>query len=182
MPAINSLTLAAARQIIFAAETKAYQLASPSAISVIDRSGQLIAHIRMEGARIGRANPSLNKALNALAIGLCLGLDSRSAEFASTGLSVRREKGELPTELETNVIARLKIESGAIALHQDGEIRGAIGVSSAKPENDQEIALAASDAFSCGITVSRRSLRTTAGLSVASVHSLFPSGGSEGIA
>jgi uncharacterized protein GlcG (DUF336 family) len=62
-----SLTLAAARQIIFAAETKAFQLASPSTIAVVDISGQLIAYVRMDGARLDPDRQSTQKALDVLA-------------------------------------------------------------------------------------------------------------------
>ena len=81
MPGFTSLNLATARQIIFAAETKAYQLATPCTISVIDLEGHLIAHVSMDGAPPSRANDSPRKALNALAVGLCMALYVESALF-----------------------------------------------------------------------------------------------------
>lgn len=77
MSTLKTLTLAAARQLIFAAETKAYQLGSPSNIAVVDVTGYLIAYVRLAGARLVGAEQSVNKALNRLAVDLFQKKESR---------------------------------------------------------------------------------------------------------
>jgi hypothetical protein len=53
------VTLADARRIIAAAEKKAAQMGQPMNIAVVDQDGNLISHVRMDGAWLGskgRAN------------------------------------------------------------------------------------------------------------------------------
>jgi uncharacterized protein GlcG (DUF336 family) len=151
MPKSNGLTLAAARQIIFAAETKAYQLASPSAISIVDVNGQLIAHVHMDGAPPGQHLASTQKARNALAVGLCLLLHresggSEAAKFEAFATKVYGD--ELPIEWDDEVIGTLKLETGGIVVKSEGRVLGAIGVSSGTADDDHTIAAAALNAYS----------------------------------
>src|SRR5437016_1642179 len=58
----DNLTLADARRIIDAAERKATEIQQPMNIAVADAGGNLIAHIRMDGAWMGSVDISIKKA------------------------------------------------------------------------------------------------------------------------
>ncbi len=56
------INLADARTIIGAAEKKAAEIGQPMNIAVVDAGGNLIAHVRMDGAWIGSIDISIKKA------------------------------------------------------------------------------------------------------------------------
>ena len=145
-----SLTLAAARQIIFAAETKAFQLAFPSIIAVVDISGQLIAYVRMDGARLDPDRQSTQKALDVLAALHSWERRAKSraqamAEFDAYALKI--DVSEIPIGWKEHMVATLEMEAGGVPIDSDGERIGAIGVSGGTPESNHAIALAALDAY-----------------------------------
>jgi uncharacterized protein GlcG (DUF336 family) len=57
-----SLTLADARSLIAAGEKKAGELGVPYNLAVVDAGGNLIAHVRMDGAWLGSIDISIKKA------------------------------------------------------------------------------------------------------------------------
>jgi Haem-degrading len=56
------VTLAEARKIIAAAEKKAEEIGQPMNIAVADAGGNLVSHVRMDGAWIGSIDISIKKA------------------------------------------------------------------------------------------------------------------------
>ncbi|MDB4887882.1 MAG: hypothetical protein JWN79_3320, partial [Gemmatimonadetes bacterium] len=64
------ITLEVARRIIAAAEKKAEQVGQPMNIAVVDSGGNLVAHVRMDGAWIGSVDISIKKAWTARAFDL----------------------------------------------------------------------------------------------------------------
>ena len=56
---LTSLSLEDAKRLIHAAEVKAATIGSPSNIAIVDAGGNLLAHVRMDGAQI--ASISLNR-------------------------------------------------------------------------------------------------------------------------
>ena len=56
------ITLSDARKIIIAAEKKAAEIGQPQNVAVVDAGGNLVAHVRMDGAWIGSVDVSINKA------------------------------------------------------------------------------------------------------------------------
>src|SRR5579859_1224792 len=58
----SEVTLDAARRVIAAAEKKAKEIGQPMNIAVADEGGNLIAHVRMDGAWIGSVDISIKKA------------------------------------------------------------------------------------------------------------------------
>src|SRR3954463_5058410 len=62
-----SLSLADARQMIAAGERKAQELGIPYNLAVVDAGGNLIAHVRMDGAWLGSIDISIHKAFTARA-------------------------------------------------------------------------------------------------------------------
>src|SRR5260370_7241677 len=62
-----TVNLETARRVIEAAETKARSLDCPVNIAVVDAGGNLVAHVRMDNARIGAIDIAINKAWSARA-------------------------------------------------------------------------------------------------------------------
>ena len=60
-------TLNDARRVITAGETKAREIGQPMNIAVVDAGGNLVSHVRMDGAWIGSIDISINKAFTARA-------------------------------------------------------------------------------------------------------------------
>src|SRR5690242_7965497 len=56
-----------ARRIIAAAEKQAQKIGQPMNIAVADEGGNLVAHVRMDGAWLGSIDISINKAFTARA-------------------------------------------------------------------------------------------------------------------
>jgi uncharacterized protein GlcG (DUF336 family) len=56
------ITLKDARKIIAAAEKKSEKLGQPMNIAVVDEGGNLVTHVRMDGAWLGSIDISINKA------------------------------------------------------------------------------------------------------------------------
>jgi uncharacterized protein GlcG (DUF336 family) len=59
-----------ARRVIAAAEAKAREIGQPMNIAVVDAGGNLVSHVRMDGAWIGSIDISINKAFTARAFDL----------------------------------------------------------------------------------------------------------------
>lgn len=62
MLSMSSVSLSDARRVIEAGEAKVAELGQPSNIAVVDEGGNLVAHVRMEGAWRGSLDMSINKA------------------------------------------------------------------------------------------------------------------------
>jgi uncharacterized protein GlcG (DUF336 family) len=63
------ITLSDVRRVIAAAEARARELGQPMNIAVVDAGGNLVSHVRMDGAWIGSIHISINKAFTARAFG-----------------------------------------------------------------------------------------------------------------
>jgi uncharacterized protein GlcG (DUF336 family) len=61
------ITLSEARRVTTAAETKVREIGQPMNIAVVDAGGNLVSHVRMDGAWIGSIDISINKAFTARA-------------------------------------------------------------------------------------------------------------------
>jgi uncharacterized protein GlcG (DUF336 family) len=61
------ITLADARRVIAAAEARAAEIGQPMNVAVVDAGGNLVAHVRMDGAWLGSVDISINKAWTARA-------------------------------------------------------------------------------------------------------------------
>ena len=56
------VTLADARRVIAAAEKKSLEIGQPMNIAVVDQGGNLVSHVRMDGAWLGSIDISIKKA------------------------------------------------------------------------------------------------------------------------
>lgn len=130
------LTLEDAKRVIAAAEEKAEEIGQPMDIAVVDAGGNLKAHVRMDGAFIGSINISINKAYTAIAF-----------QMETRDLVSLTQSGQPLFGLSDAAGGRIVIFAGGIPLRRDGEIVGAVGVSTGTVEQDQEVAEAGAAAF-----------------------------------
>ena len=133
---METITLEEARGVITAAEEKAREIGQPMDIAVVDAGGNLKAHVRMDGAFIGSISISINKAYTAVAF-----------QTETKDLVDQTQPGQPIFGLSDAHGGNLVIFPGGIPLVRDGEIIGAIGVSTGTVEQDQEVAEAGAAAF-----------------------------------
>ena len=130
------VTLEDARRVIAAAEQKAAEIGQPMNIAVVDGGGNLVSHVRMDGAWIGSIDISINKAFT-----------SRAFDLATRDLAANAQPGAQFYGIHVSNRGRIMIFAGGIPLSRDGVVVGAIGVSGGSGEQDQAVAEAGAAAF-----------------------------------
>src|SRR5689334_21650259 len=133
---MSMVTLNDARRIIAAAEKKAAEIRQPMNIAVVDEGGNLVSHIRMDGAWIGSIDISINKAFT-----------SRAFDIATKDLAENSQSGGQFFGIHASNQGRVMIFAGGIPLKRSGKIVGAVGVSGGSGEQDHAVAQAGVDAF-----------------------------------
>jgi uncharacterized protein GlcG (DUF336 family) len=123
------VTLADARRVIAAAEKKAQELQQPMNIAVVDVGGNLVSHVRMDGAWIGSIDISINKAFT-----------SRAFDIATKDLAQHSQSGGQFFGIHVSNHGRVMIFAGGIPLKHEGKVVGAIGVSGGSGEQDHAVA------------------------------------------
>ena len=130
------ITLKDARKIIAAAEKKSENLGQPMNIAVVDEGGNLVAHVRMDGAWLGSIDISINKAFT-----------SRAFDISTKDLAEHSQSGGQFFGIHASNSGRVMIFAGGIPLKRDGKVVGAIGVSGGSGEQDHAVAEAGAAAF-----------------------------------
>src|SRR5215203_79170 len=130
------ITLADARKIIAAAERKATEIGQPMNIAVADSGGNLIAHVRMDGAWMGSIDISINKAWT-----------SRAFDIETKKLAELSQSGDQFFGIHASNRGRVMIFAGGIPLKRGNEVVGGIGVSGGLGKQDQAVAEAGAAAF-----------------------------------
>ena len=130
------ITLEDARKVIAAAERKAEALGQPMNIAVADAGGNLVAHVRMDGAWIGSIDISIKKAFT-----------SRAFDIATKDLAQHSQSGGQFFGIHASNDGRIMIFAGGIPLKRDGRVVGAIGVSGGSGDQDHAVAEAGAGAF-----------------------------------
>ena len=130
------VTLADARRVIAAAEKKADEIGQPMNIAVADEGGNLVAHVRMDGAWLGSIDIAINKAYTA-----------RAFDLSTKDLAANSQSGDQFFGIHTSNGGRIMIFAGGIPLTKDGRVVGAVGVSGGMGEQDQAVAEAGAGAF-----------------------------------
>jgi uncharacterized protein GlcG (DUF336 family) len=125
----ETITLEEARRVIDGAARKAEEIGQPMDIAVVDAGGNLKAHVRMDGAFVGSITISINKAYTAIAF-----------QQQTAHLQDDTRPGGPIFGLSDAHGGRLVVFPGGIPLVREGEIVGAIGVSTGTVEQDQEVA------------------------------------------
>jgi uncharacterized protein GlcG (DUF336 family) len=130
------VTLADARRVIAAAEKKAAEIGQPMNIAVSDEGGNLVSHVRMDGAWIGSIDVSINKAFT-----------SRAFDISTKDLAAHSQSGGQFFGIHGSNHGRIMIFAGGIPLKRDGKVVGAIGVSGGSGDQDHAVAEAGAKAF-----------------------------------
>ena len=130
------VTLEDARQIIAAAEKKAKELGQPMNIAVADGGGNLVAHVRMDGAWLGSIDISIKKAFT-----------SRAFDISTKDLATQSQSGGQFFGIHASNGGRVMIFAGGVPLRLAGKVVGAVGVSGGSGEQDHAVAEAGAKAF-----------------------------------
>ncbi len=133
---LTSVSLADARRVIAAGEAKAAEIGSPSNIAVVDAGGNLVAHVRMDGAWVGSIDISINKAFT-----------SRAFDIETKALAANAQPEGQFYGIQNSNGGRVMIFAGGIPLKSGGAVVGAVGVSGGMGKQDQAVAEAAADAL-----------------------------------
>src|SRR6266699_178840 len=131
------VTLNDARRVIAAAEKQAEEIGQPMYIAVDDEGGNLVAHVRMDGAWIGSIDISIHTAFI-----------SRAFDIATKDLAAHSKSGGQFFGIHVSNHGRVMIFAGGVPLKRDGKVVGGIGVSGGSGEQDQAVAEAGAAAFS----------------------------------
>jgi uncharacterized protein GlcG (DUF336 family) len=130
------VTLKEARAVIAAAEKKAAKIGQPMNIAVADEGGNLVAHVRMDGAWIGSVDISIKKAWT-----------SRAFDIATKDVAEHCQSGGQFFGIHASNDGKVMIFAGGIPLKRNGKVVGAIGVSGGSGEQDHAVAEAGAAAF-----------------------------------
>jgi uncharacterized protein GlcG (DUF336 family) len=125
-----------ARRVIAAAEKKATEIGQPMNIAVADAGGNLVAHVRQDGAWLGSIDISIKKAYT-----------SRAFDIATKDLAEHSQSGKQFFGIHASNSGKIMIFAGGIPLKFEGEVVGAIGVSGGSGEQDHAVAEAGAAAF-----------------------------------
>jgi glc operon protein GlcG len=120
------LTHEGALKVLRAAIDKASEMEVPQCIAVTDASGRLLAFVRMDGAKFLSIHTSIRKAVSAAS-----GREPTGAAEFDHAVKLAFTTGGRLTHLKAGV-----------PIVVDGEMVGAVGVSSGTGDQDLEVALA----------------------------------------
>jgi aerobic-type carbon monoxide dehydrogenase small subunit (CoxS/CutS family)/uncharacterized protein GlcG (DUF336 family) len=113
-----TVNLEIARRLIEAVEAKAKSIHCPVNIAVVDAGGNLIAHARMDNARIGAIDIAINKAWTA-----------RAFDMDTAELGCLSQPGAPFFGVHASNGGRVMLLAGGMPLHHSAQIIGALGVS-----------------------------------------------------
>jgi len=125
-----------ARRVIAAAEKKAQQIGQPMNIAVADGGGNIIAHVRMDGAWIGSIDISQKKAYT-----------SRAFDISTKDLASHSQSGGQFFGIHASNNGKVMIFAGGIPLKKGSAVVGAIGVSGGSGDQDHAVAEAGAAAY-----------------------------------
>ena len=124
-----TITLADARRITAVAETHADEIGQPMNIAIVDAGGNLVSHVRQDGAWIGSIEISVSKAWT-----------SRAFDISTKDLGDNSQPTQQFFGIHATNHGRVAIFAGGVPLVRDGVVIGAIGVSGGSGEQDQSVA------------------------------------------
>jgi uncharacterized protein GlcG (DUF336 family) len=136
MLTIKRLSLEDARVLIAGARAKAEEIGVAMCIAVTDESAQLIAFERMDGGKITSTVIAQDKAYTAA-----------GAKRTTESYGEASQPGKPAYGINSAIGGRLLVVAGGIPVIVDGQVVGAIGISSGTPTQDSECAQAAIDCF-----------------------------------
>ena len=107
------VTLQEARKVIGAAEKRAIEIGQPMNIAVVDEGGNLISHVRMDGAWIGSIDIAINKAFT-----------SRAFDISTKDLAQHSQSGGQFFGIHVSNHGRVMVFAGGIPLKRGGKVVG----------------------------------------------------------
>src|SRR5215213_11797103 len=105
------VTLKEARKIIEAAEKRAKKVGQPMNIAVVDSGGNLVAHVRMDGAWVGSIDISINKAWTA-----------RAFDISTKDLAEQSQSGDQFFGIHVSNRGKVMIFAGGIPLKRGEQV------------------------------------------------------------
>lgn len=133
---MDTITLDEARRVIAAAEVEAASAGQPMNIAVVDAGGNLVAHVRMDGAWIGSIDISINKAFTA-----------RAFDISTKELGSMSQPGKDFFGIHASNGGRIMVFAGGVPLKRGKVVVGAIGVSGGTGAQDHAVAEAGAAGF-----------------------------------
>jgi uncharacterized protein GlcG (DUF336 family) len=130
------MTLEEARKVIAAAEKKSKEIGQPMNIAVVDEGGNLVSHVRMDGAWLGSIDISIKKAFT-----------SRAFDISTKDLAAHSQSGGQFFGIHASNDGKIMIFAGGIPLKRNDNVVGAIGVSGGSGDQDRSVAEAGAAAF-----------------------------------
>src|SRR5918996_1118549 len=105
------VTLNDARRVIAAAEQRAAAIGQPMNIAVADEGGNLVAHVRMDGAWIGSIDIAMKKAYT-----------SRAFDITTKDLATHSQSGGQFFGIHASNDGRIMIFAGGVPLKKGGKV------------------------------------------------------------
>lgn len=136
MQQTSSLDLSDAEKLVGAARAASVAAGVDQNIAIVDRSGELLAFVRMDGAKWISGQMAINKAFTAA-----------GTRMPTADLAARTEPTQSGWMIQTQHDGRFTTLGGGLPIIVEGEAVGAIGVSGGSVAQDIEIAEAALAAF-----------------------------------
>lgn len=133
---MHTVTLEDARRVVAAAESKADEIGQPMNVAVVDAGGNLVTHVRQDGAWIGSIQISQSKAWT-----------SRAFDISTHDLAGNAQPTQQFFGIHTTNGGDVAIFAGGVPLVRDGVVVGAVGVSGGSGEQDQSVAEAGAAAL-----------------------------------
>src|SRR5256884_6154951 len=112
---MTAVKLEDARRMISAAEKKAAEIGQPMNIAVADEGGNIVAHVRMDGAWIGSIDISQKKAYT-----------SRAFDITTKDLATHSQSGGQFFGIHASNDGKIMVFAGGIPLKKDGKAFGGI--------------------------------------------------------
>lgn len=128
----QTLTLDDARRLIAAGEAKALEIGVPYNLAVVDEGGNLIAHVRMDGAWLGSIDIAIHKAFTA-----------RAFDMATEDLSKMAQAGKPLFGIHATNHEKIVIFGGGAPVFDGDRVIGAVGASGGTVDQDVEVVEAA---------------------------------------
>ena len=132
----ETITLADAKRMLSAAETKATNLGIPYNIAIVDAGGHLVAFVRQDSALIGSIDLAIDKAVTA-----------RLFDKTTSELATLSQSGKPLFGIQESNAGKVVIFGGGIPIVSGGSVIGAVGTSAGTVEQDIEVAEAALSAL-----------------------------------
>ena len=132
-----NITLEQAEKVIMAAKEKATDIKAAMNIAIVDRGGNLVAFVRMDGAWLGSKDIAIKKAQTA-----------NYFDMGSGDLGKMSQPGQDLYGIELSNGGLISFPGGVLLKDSQKNILGAIGVSGGVVKQDQKVAEAGADALS----------------------------------